>query len=169
MRTFVVVFTVLVALTTVASETSAQSAKSMVLEGEQAVLFNEISDALVCQCGCQMILRVCNHENCPSAIPLRREIEKQIIAGAPADSIIAGFVAEYGEVILSSPPVDGFNLAAWVMPGFALIVGVFLVAYYVGSFIRRRKAVEIVPGADADAVDDGMRQRLEAELAARED
>ena len=101
----------------------AQSAKTTLTDPVLADRFNEISDRLICQCGCNMILRVCNHVNCPSGIPMRQEIERKLLAGAPDDSIVAGFVSEHGLVVLSSPPVEGVNLAAWVMPGFALLLG----------------------------------------------
>ncbi|HET6348163.1 MAG TPA: cytochrome c-type biogenesis protein [Candidatus Krumholzibacteria bacterium] len=139
-----------------------QSAKTELRDPVLATRFNEVSDALVCQCGCQMILRVCNHQNCPSAIPMRHEIEKQLQAGKTNDEIIASFVAQYGDKVLSEPPATGFNLAAYVMPGFGLLVGLFIVATIASRWMsRHRLAVE-----PAAPVDPELRKRIEKEIKA---
>lgn len=139
----------------------AQSAKTQLKDPALATRFNEISDRLVCQCGCNMILQVCNHVNCPSAVPMRHSIETQLLAGAPNDSIVAGFVGEYGLKVLSSPPTSGFNLAAWVMPGFALLVGLFAAVYLSMRWAARRRAAVAAPAA---AIDPEMKRRIEDEM-----
>jgi cytochrome c-type biogenesis protein CcmH len=141
-------------------EALAQSAKSSLDDPAQATLFNEISDQLVCQCGCNMILRVCNHFECPSAIPMRAKIEEQILAGETPDAIVAGFVDEYGQVVLATPPPTGINLAAWIMPGFALLMGLFIVLYFVADWLAKKK---VKPAVTA-ALDPEMTARIEKEL-----
>jgi cytochrome c-type biogenesis protein CcmH len=143
----------------------AQSAKTTLTDPAQAERFNDISDQLVCQCSCQMILRVCNHQNCPSAVPMRREIERQMLAGETDEVIVASFVDEYGLKILSSPPAEGFNLAAWVMPGFALLVGLFFIVHFASQWASRRRIVNTRP---APAIDPEMRERMERELKSLE-
>jgi len=140
----------------------AQSAKTRLTDPEEAVRFNDISDQLMCQCGCQMVLRICNHQNCPSALPMRAQIEKDIGAGRGDDEIVQTFVDEHGLKVLSSPPTEGFNLAAWVMPGFALFVGLMIVVYFVRDFSRRRQTV--VVGGPAPDIDPELRSRIEKEL-----
>jgi cytochrome c-type biogenesis protein CcmH/NrfF len=137
-----------------------QSAKTELADPALATRFNTISDRLVCQCGCNMILRVCNHVNCPSAVPMRHEIEKQLLAGTDDEAIVASFVTEYGKVVLSSPPLSGFNLAAWVMPGFGLLVGLFAVFTFASRWAARRRIIM----APAAPVDPALRQRIESEL-----
>ncbi|HEX6789752.1 MAG TPA: cytochrome c-type biogenesis protein CcmH [Candidatus Krumholzibacteria bacterium] len=137
-----------------------QSAKTELADPVLATRFNTISDALVCQCGCQMILRVCNHVNCPSAVPMRHEIEKQLTEGKTDDVIIASFVSQYGKVVLSSPPATGFNLAAWVMPGFGLLVGLFIV-FTIASRWASKRNVSTAPAAPVDVE---LKQRIEKEL-----
>jgi cytochrome c-type biogenesis protein CcmH/NrfF len=144
-----------------ASGALAQSAKTTLTDPALATRFNEISDRLVCQCGCQMILRVCNHVNCPSAVPMRRSIEEQLLAGAPDDSIVAGFVAEHGLKVLSSPPASGLNLAAWVMPGFALLLGAFAAVYLASRWAAKRRAATAAPAA---VVDPDLERRIEEEM-----
>jgi cytochrome c-type biogenesis protein CcmH/NrfF len=141
----------------------AQSAKTHMKDPALAARFNKISDGLVCQCGCNMGLRVCNHENCPSAIPMRHDIETRLQAGAPNDTLAAAFVKEYGDKVLAEPPATGFNLAAYVMPGFALVIGLFLVATFASRWTSRRRAAAGPPSA----VDPELRERIERELRAK--
>jgi cytochrome c-type biogenesis protein CcmH len=137
-----------------------QSAKTQLEDPVLATRFNDISDRLVCQCSCQMILRVCNHINCPSAVPMRHEIEKQLLEGKDDEAIVTSFVTEYGQVVLSSPPATGFNLAAYVMPGFGLLIGLFIVFMIATRWSARRR----VATAPATPVDMALKQRIENEL-----
>ena len=139
----------------------AQSAKTQLKDPVLATRFNEVSDRLVCQCGCNMILQVCNHVNCPSAVPMRHSIETQLLAGAPDDSIVAGFVGEYGLKVLSSPPTSGFNLAAWVMPGFALLVGLFTAVYLSMRWAAKRRVAIAAP---TTTIDPELKRRIEDEM-----
>jgi cytochrome c-type biogenesis protein CcmH/NrfF len=151
---------VIALLAALAPAAFAQSAKTQLADPVLATRFNTISDRLVCQCGCQMILRVCNHVNCPSAVPMRQEIEKQLLEGKDDEAIVASFVAAHGQKVLSAPPATGFNLAAWVMPGFGLLVGLFIV-FTIASRWAQRRRVATAPVAPVDAE---LRQRIEKEL-----
>ena len=145
-----------------ASGAFAQSAKTTIEDPVLATRFNEVSDRLVCQCSCQMILRVCNHVNCPSAVPMRLEIEKQLLEGKDDETIVASFVAEHGMKVLSSPPATGFNLAAWVMPGFGLLIGLFLVGYVASRWAAKRKLATVA--SSAAAIDPELKKRIENEI-----
>lgn len=140
----------------------AQSAKTTLEDPVLATRFNEVSDRLVCQCSCQMILRVCNHVNCPSAVPMRQSIEKQLLEGKTDDEIVQGFVDEMGMKVLSSPPADGFNLTAWVMPGFALLIGLFIVGYVASRWAVKRKLA--TASAGPSSVDPELQKRIEEEI-----
>jgi cytochrome c-type biogenesis protein CcmH len=89
--------------------------------------FQEIEESLTCQCGCGLTVHACNHLQCPSAIPLRREIREQLGLGLDKDQVLAHFQQKYGEKILSSPTATGFNLTAWTMPFVVLAAGGVLV------------------------------------------
>lgn len=138
-----------------------QSAKSSLQNPEQAEFFNEISDKLVCQCGCNSILRVCNHYECPSAVPMRKEIEKQILAGVAEADILASFVEEYGQVVRATPPASGINLAAWVMPGLAVLLGAFALFYFLSSVATKKKTA---PVPAEQRLDPAVTERIEKEL-----
>lgn len=140
-----------------------QSAKTHIKDPALAKRFNKVSDDLVCQCGCNMGLRVCNHENCPSAIPMRHEIEEKLQAGASDDTITTAFVKEYGDKVLAEPPATGFNLAAYVMPGFAVVIGLFIVATFANRWSSRRR----LSTGPASPVDPEVRERIERELRSK--
>ena len=126
-------------LLTLAPQVVAQSgsAHSDKLSGSQAELFKAISDELICQCGCSLVLSQCGHVNCPSAIPMRKAIEEKIIAGVPKADILHYFETEYsfngkpppGKTVRSEPEAKGFDLLAWIMP--FILLGVFLAVVFV--------------------------------------
>jgi cytochrome c-type biogenesis protein CcmH len=84
--------------------------------------FHQVCQKLVCQCGCNLVLDVCNHHNCGSATPMRERVDREILAGRSNEEIVAGFVDDMGLVVLSAPPTSGFNLTAWVLPFVLLLV-----------------------------------------------
>jgi cytochrome c-type biogenesis protein CcmH len=141
---------------------SAQSAQTNLTDRGQVQTFREVSEALVCQCGCNMILYVCNHHNCPSATPFRAEIERQIREGKGKDAIVASFVEKEGQVVLSAPPARGFDLAAWVMPFVALLLG----GVFVLSFLGARRRTRAARGAAAEPAipRDSYSERVDAEI-----
>jgi len=63
---------------------------------------------------------------------------------------------------LSSPPASGLNLAAWVMPGFVLGMGLLAAWYFAGRWATKRKLA--IARATAPSVDPALRARIEDEL-----
>lgn len=122
---------------------------------------------LTCQCGCGLTVHSCNHLNCGSGIPLKKEIAEQIALGKSRADILAHFSTKYGEKILSSPTTSGFNIAAWTVPFIAiglggLIIGVVLVRW------RRSTGASDSPAGNAmpvTATDPDLKAKLERELA----
>ena len=119
--------------------------------------FQEIEESLTCQCGCGLTVHSCNHLQCPSAIPLRQEIREQMALGRSKDAILAHFSDKYGEKILSSPTTTGFNLAAWITPFVALVVGGFVVVFTLLRWRRGRPPVA-APGPVAVGDQTGRRR-----------
>lgn len=134
---------------------------------------NEVETALTCQCGCGLTVHSCNHVNCGSAIPLKKEIGEQIAEGKSLSEILSHFENKYGEVILSAPTTKGFNLAAWVMPFVVLgigglVVGVVLWRWRTSSSKDSEPPVSAVPSPGESSADDELRARLERELQERD-
>jgi cytochrome c-type biogenesis protein CcmH len=124
----------------------------------------QLETDLTCQCGCGLTVHSCNHLNCGSAIPLKKEIAEQIASGRSRTEILSYFEQKYGEKILSSPTTRGFNLAAWTVPFIALAVGGALVALVLTRWRRAtvQRAAPAVPGSAP--LDPGLRERLDREL-----
>lgn len=123
----------------------------------------EVEERLACQCGCGLTVHTCNHLQCSFAVPVREDIAKALAAGQPEDEIIARYVAEYGEKVLSSPTHEGFNLLAWWGPYVALALGTLAL----GLVIRRVGGKPAVEDADAslgDTASPELRARLDREL-----
>jgi len=90
-----------------------------------------VEERLTCQCGCGLTVHTCNHLQCSFAIPVKNDIAASLAAGQSAEEILARYVEEYGEKILSAPKPEGFNLVAWIGPYVAVVLGgiaIFLAA-----------------------------------------
>jgi cytochrome c-type biogenesis protein CcmH len=126
-----------------------------------APTFQELEEALTCQCGCGLTVHACNHLQCPSAIPLRREIRAQMALGKTKEQILAYFSDKYGEKILSSPTASGFNLTAWVMPFLMLAVGTVFVVF---TLLRWRRRGQAPPPAGPQPVEGPATSTYERQL-----
>lgn len=115
---------------------------------------------------------------CPSeqATELRQWILLQEAAGATREDVIAVLESRYGDVIKSSPEAEGWGLAAWLLPGGALIVGAILAALGLRRMVAsprkpaapvetaRERNTKTHAGAPAD--DAELERLVDAELAA---
>lgn len=151
----------LLTLLTIASQNKAilgGSAQTSLEDAKQISIFKSVSDKLVCQCNCLMILSVCNHENCPSGIPMRKQIEARIQEGWNENEIIQEFVQKEGIKILSAPPARGFHLTAWIIPGAVALIGLIAIFF---SLKRLRKNA---PAKTQMPKNQSMDDRIEQEL-----
>lgn len=99
-----------------------------------------IERRLRCTCGCTLDIYTCRTTDfsCTYSPALHKEILAMVQAKDTPDQIIATFVAREGEKMLMAPAASGFNLAGYLVPGFAIAsVGLALVAW----LSRRRAAV----------------------------
>lgn len=83
-----------------------------------AISSKDIQKELMCQCGCTMIVDVCD---CETANQIRAKITELMNQGQGKDQILAYFVGQYGEKMLASPTKKGFNLVAWILPFAAVL------------------------------------------------
>ena len=89
-----------------------------------------------------------------------RSSEARIAEGMTKDEIKAALVEEYGPDVLAEPAGEGFDLAAWLVPG-ALVA---LAALGIAVMARRWRRTESAPaGPELDPAD---ARRLDAELSA---
>jgi cytochrome c-type biogenesis protein CcmH len=100
---------------------------------------------------------------CSFAVPVREDVAKSLAAGQSEDEIIARYVAEYGEKVLSSPTHEGFNLLAWWGPYVVLLLGAATLTLAMRR-IARRSAVTTGEAGSTDNATPEQRARLEREL-----
>jgi cytochrome c-type biogenesis protein CcmH len=123
----------------------------------------EVEEALTCQCGCGLTVHSCNHLQCGFAIPAKQEVSQLVSEGKKRDEILASFVARYGEKVLSAPTTSGFNLAAWITPFLAVLVGGVLVGILSLRWARHRPQHEPTQQATTE-IPDRYRDRLQKDL-----
>jgi cytochrome c-type biogenesis protein CcmH/NrfF len=125
---------------------------------------------LKCTCGCNLDVYTCRTTDftCTYSPALHREVVALRQEGKAPDAVVAAFVAKYGEQILMAPKPEGFNLAAYLLPG-ALVLGAGGLLAAVLLRRSRRAALAVVhplPESGATAADD---ERLRRALADIED
>jgi cytochrome c-type biogenesis protein CcmH len=134
------------------------------LGASAAVTTKEIEEALTCQCGCGLTVHSCNHLQCGSGIPLKREVSALVSRGLGRDEILLHFRDTYGEKILSAPVPQGFNLSAWIVPFAVIGAGAAVLVASVRRWTKpaRTELASAIPPPEISADD---RRRLDAELA----
>ncbi|MEO2137393.1 MAG: cytochrome c-type biogenesis protein CcmH [bacterium] len=115
----------------------------------------QVEEHLTCQCGCGLTVRNCNHLQCSSALPIRADIKQSLAAGESGEDILVRYADTYGEKILSAPGFTGFNLLAWTMPAFAMLLGGLLIARVLRKPVRHSSNDSDPPNDDDASADDG--------------
>jgi cytochrome c-type biogenesis protein CcmH len=126
----------------------------------------EIEESLTCQCGCGLTVHSCNHIQCGSGEPIKKEIAERLARGETKEQILGAFTQKFGEKVLSSPTFQGFNRFAWITPFAALLIAGTILAVVVR---KRSRAVDAAlapaPAASCPPASDALRARLARELA----
>lgn len=123
----------------------------------------EIEESLTCQCGCGLTVHSCNHLQCPSGEPIKKEIAERLGRGEDKATILNAFRARYGEKVLSAPTFNGFNWLAWITPFAAVLAGGLVMSLVIRRWVRAPRA-PVPPPARAPAGNDALRARLAREL-----
>jgi cytochrome c-type biogenesis protein CcmH/NrfF len=127
--------------------------------------FDRLGHAMMCQCGCGQVMLECNHVGCPSSEKMRKELKAAMDRGDSDQTILAGFVAEYGPTVLSAPTNTGFNLVAWIVPIVTFLAGLVGVTLVVRAWKRRAPATP-APTTTAEAGElDEFRRRAREETS----
>ena len=119
----------------------------------------DIEDEVMCTV-CGTALNIAGGE----AAEDQRDLIRDLIAtGATKDAIKDRLVAEYGVAVLAEPPKDGFDLAAWLVPGLAIAAALGALAF---AWRRRAGVATATPGAAAPPpLDPADTRRVDDELA----
>ena len=121
----------------------------------------EVEESLTCQCGCGLTVHACNHIQCGSGEPIKKEIAERLGRGESKEQILAAFTQKFGEKVLSAPTFRGFNWLAWVTPFAAIVGGGVGVTVVIRRWLRKPPPP---PPPSSGAVDDELRRRLQREL-----
>jgi cytochrome c-type biogenesis protein CcmH/NrfF len=114
----------------------------------------QVGQKLICACGCNQGLTVCNHVGCTYSTTMLKELDDRIARGGSDDLVLQSFVQEYGPTVLAEPPAKGFNMLAYVMPVLVPIVAILLV-WGLAQRWRERSALAPAggPPVSADLLD----------------
>jgi len=136
-----------------------------------AVTTQEVEEALTCQCGCGLTVHSCNHLQCGFAVPAKKTIAELVSQGKGKEEITTYFVSGdgnfsgYGEKVLSAPTTAGFNLAAWITPFLALLIGGVLIGAISLRWARHRQQNQTKETQQQPvSATDQQRERLKKEL-----
>jgi len=122
-----------------------------------------VGTRLSCNCGvCSDTVAVCVMLECGYSKPARVKIAAMQKQGLDDDTIVASFVKDSGKAALSAPPGEGFNVLGYLMPFFALLLGLAGIALYIKKF-RPRARLAAIPPQDA-AVLARYRDRIDREM-----
>lgn len=125
---------------------------------------DEVGKELACMCGtCPR--RPLDECTCGYAQQQHARIDNALAQGKTKQQIIDAYIAEFGKEILSKPPAEGFNLLAWVMPPFVLLVGFFAVRNVLHSWSKSKPERVATP---TPTEQDPYLERLNQELRERE-
>ena len=121
----------------------------------------DIEDEVMCPvCGVSLELAT----EAPQAEQMRGFIRDRIDDGQSKEQIKDALVAEFGDEVLAIPDDEGFDLAAWLVPGVAIALAA--VAIFVGlRRWRRRDDDRPDERADRHALSPEDRERLDSDLA----
>src|SRR3989442_12942853 len=85
---------------------------------------------------------------------MKKEIAERLARGEDGETILAAFRTRYGEKVLSSPTLRGFNWLAWVTPFAAILMGGLGVTLVIRRWVRAPGP----PPAAPPPAPDGLRQ-----------
>jgi len=97
--------------------------------------------------------------NSPAAQAIKDFIQQRVAKGQSEQQILGALEAEFGREVLATPPKEGFDLVAWLVPIVLVVAGLCAIPFVTRSWARRRNAD--VPAPDISP-DDAA--RLEDEL-----
>ncbi len=91
------------------------------------------------------------------SLQIKDIVKEQVEAGKSKQEILQYFTERYGPWILRSPPAQGFNILAWLLPISALLLGPPAVWFFVW---RKRRVVSKQGVRSADDIITEMHTRL---------
>ena len=128
-------------------------------EGELGEKLLALESGLKCNCGCGLDLHSCQFQmQCGVSPVWSMRIRDALERGETVEAIEAGFVADFGKVVLMAPPPEGFNLVGYLLPAVAIVMASMLVGLIARGGHRQEELAPVSEPSAADA------ERLRAEM-----
>jgi cytochrome c-type biogenesis protein CcmH len=119
----------------------------------------DVEDEVMCPiCGTAL-----NLSEAPQAERERAFIRRQIARGRTKDEIKQALVRQYGPDVLATPDAEGFDLAAWIVPGAAIVIAAVALIFGIRRWRRRGAAAAREPEPEPLGPDDTERLRADLE------
>lgn len=91
-------------------------------EGELGDKLLGLESDLKCNCGCGLDLHSCQFQmQCGVSPVWSKRIRDALESGETVEAVEAGFVADFGTMVLLAPPLEGFNLVGYLLPVVAIL------------------------------------------------
>ncbi len=122
-----------------------------------------VEGKLRCTCGCNLSVYTCRTTDftCTVSPAMHREVIALAEQDKTGQEILDAFVAQYGEIVLMAPLKEGFNIAAYVVPGIAISTAA---AVILGVLYRRTSRFASAARGDFPDLDPEDTSKLAAEL-----
>jgi len=137
-------------------------------ELEQKAQVKEISQELICLCGCgNMILDTCT---CGEATENKKFIAQLLREGKTKPQILKIMAQKYGEHVLAAPKREGLNWVVWVVVPYVIpVLAAVMIAFIIVKWARKKKETlsapsPEVPSTPPDPLTDKYRRQMEQEL-----
>ena len=102
-----------------------------------------VGEKLACLCGgCKNSVGSCPMLGCHYATPKREQIQKALAEGKTDQQIVGAAVKEQGLQALVTPPAEGFNILAWVMPFVMIGLGLLAIGFFIRHMSAKRAAAD---------------------------
>lgn len=100
----------------------------------------ELEQALIAPCCWRQPLDI-HHSG--TADNMKTEIRLLLKDGQTPEQIMSYYIERFGEQIRSTPKKEGFNLLAWILPGFAVLIGLGVISVSLNKWRTDRLQSEV--------------------------
>jgi cytochrome c-type biogenesis protein CcmH/NrfF len=129
-------------------------------EGELGAKYLFLETQLKCNCGCGLDVHSCQYQmQCGTSPVWSLRVRDELEQGMDEETILAGFVADFGPEVLMSPPAEGFNLVGYLLPALAIVTAGMVMGLVIRGGASRRAVM-----APVEEFSDEEQARLDAEL-----
>lgn len=122
---------------------------------------NAVAKKLYCPVCPNTPLDVCETKACAD---WRAQIRQQLADGWSEEQVMAYFVEQYGERVLAEPERGGFNSLIWILPGVAMVLGLFVAVQALRSWRRSKGQLDETAVIPELEISPETRAKIEREL-----